>query len=281
MVLEPKAYHAQMVPKDEWLLDFSKARDICERLSKAEARTATGPRPTQMMISSVGLVVRAKGFEELLDKYLDQLDEPVVVHLGCGLSDRSERYKPRIDAGLPFYDIDFPDMIELRRNFYEETACYEMIGSDLSKHAWIEQIKPAHRSRPFIFVAEGFTPYLTQAQLKELFSTLKEAFPGCIFIFDTYSKLKLQGVAKTVAKFGAQLHFTNEDPAELEAWSEAGEYKFVEEDNLFFREDFLRNKYLPGYYRFLMRVFTTLFTWHEGLMRSTVVQVFRLGARPA
>lgn len=39
------------------------------------------------------------------------------------------------------------------------------------------------------------------------------------------------------------------------------------------------SEYLPGFYRFLMRVFTTLFTWHEGLMRSTVVQVFRLGAR--
>ncbi|PRQ03843.1 Leucine carboxyl methyltransferase [Enhygromyxa salina] len=279
MVLEPKAFHAEKVPREDWLLDFSKARDICERLSDAEARTEASSALMRMMTSSVFLVVRAKSFEDLLDKYLAELDDPVVVHFGCGLSDRCERYKSRIDAGLPFYDVDFPDMIALRHEFYEERTNYAMIGSDLSQHAWIEQLEPDHRARPFIFVAEGLTPYLSEAQLQDLFSTLKAQFPGCIFIFDTYSKLKIKSSQKVVAKYGVEMQFTNEDPAEIQAWGRDGEYVFLEEDNLLLRDDFLNNKYLPRISKFLMRMFARRFSWHKGITRSAVVLVFRLGTR--
>ncbi len=280
MVLEPKAHYADMVPESEWFIDFSKARDICRRLSDAEARKAVGSNSWKVRAAAIGLAVRARSIEDLLEKCLARVEDPVVVHLGCGLSDRSARYGSRIEAGLVFYDIDFAEMIEVRREFYEASANYRMVAADLSKSDWVEQIDPVHRGRSFIFVGEGFTPYLTKAQMKDLFALLEREFRGCQFVFDTYSALKVREAQATVGRFGAQLHFSNDDPAEIAAWSPNGTYAFVEEDNLFLRDEFLNSEYLPRPYRAIMRGLVKLFGWHTGTIRSTVAMVFRIGRSP-
>ena len=274
LTLKPKAYYMEFVPKEEQALDFSKSAEICERVG-IDFSDYVGDSETKKRILSIGFVIRSKAFEELLDKYIKQLDNPVVVHFGCGLSDRSERYRQR---GFPFYDVDFPDMIELRKNFYEDGEHYKMIGSDLSTYTWIEQIPQEQRQRPFIFIAEGVSPYLREMQLKELFAKLKENFPGCVFIFDTYTELKLKQGKKEVEKFGAEFHFYNKDPSVMVNWGE-GEYQSLEEDNLSYRKDFLKNKYLPGFYKFMIRVVLACFFWHKGLTRSTVIHVFQFGQK--
>lgn len=283
LTLKPKAYYAQIVPQEEWLLDFSKVREICDQVPAIDFSEFAASSEGRKRNAAISFAVRSKAFEELLDKTLERFadEQPVVVHFGCGLSDRNERYKDRTDAGMPFYDVDFPDMIALRQNFYEETEHYKMLGADLSNYTWIEQIPEAHRSGRFIFVAEGVTPYLTEAQMKELFATLKEHFPGCIFILDTYTEVKLKEGKKEVAKYGATMHFINEDPAVMVGWGAEGEYRHLEEDNLMHRKDFLESKLLSGAYKHLVRFLARFFSWHKGIDRSTVVHVFQLGQRPS
>ncbi|TNE50175.1 MAG: class I SAM-dependent methyltransferase [Deltaproteobacteria bacterium] len=278
MALEPKVLYAELVPQEEWILNFSKAREIYNSISGTEGYSFIGNSSFQRRSVAVGFAVRAKGFEDLIDKYLGMYEDPVLIQFGCGLSDRSERYRDKIDNGLPFYDIDFPDMIEFRRTFYQESSSYKMIASDLSNYTWLDDIPNEHKQRQCIFVAEGVTPYLKESQLKELFATLAEHFPGCLFIFDTYSEFKLKDAKRSLKKkFGAEFHFYNNDPQDMVAWGKDGEYKFLEEDNLLLRDDFLHSKHLPALYRGLMKMFARWFTWSKGIMRSTVVQVFQLG----
>lgn len=276
-VLEPKAKYAELVPKDEWILDFSKAREICNQVDGLEDYSLLPKKSSRVIAAAVGMAVRSKSFEELLTKYIGQSQNPVVVQFGCGLSDRSERYKTNIDAGLPFYDVDFPDMIAFRRNFYQDSDNYKMIASDLSNYTWIDDIAQEHRNGQFIFVAEGVSPYLTEEQLKELFATLTEHFPGSHLIFDTYTELKLKGTQKQMKKFGVKFAFYNNDPVEIIAWGKGGEYKLVEEDNLLYRDDFLNSPHLGGFFKLVMKMFAKWFKWNKDIIRSTVVMVFRLG----
>jgi O-methyltransferase involved in polyketide biosynthesis len=275
-VLEPKGFYAAAVPEEDWMINFSKAHEICQSIDFSYMQKMLGSKKKQKLIGAVGLAVRSLAFENLIDKYLKQNTGTVLVHLGCGMSDRSERYRPQIDKGLPFIDIDFPDIMELRKHFYTEHGSYLMLSSDLSKDNWVNDIPAKYKASPFIFVAEGLTPYLTEEQLKKLFAQLKENFPGCILIFDTYTKFKLRSTKKQVSElFETEFKFYNEDSQVFKDWD--AQYQFLEEDILIYRKEFLESKYLTPFYKWLMRFFIKRFSWHKGIIRSTVVQVFRLG----
>jgi len=57
---------------------------------------------------------------------------------------------------------------------------------------------------------------------------LLREFPGCQFVFDTHSGLKVKAAQATVGKYGAHLHFSNDDPTLMVARSPDGAYVFVE-----------------------------------------------------
>ncbi len=278
LVLAPKAYYAQVIPKKNWFIDFSKAKEITEKIDLRKFSGSFGRTRVGKTLSAVLLAVRSKAMEELVDKYLTQYPEAVLVQFGCGLSDRSQRYMQRAEQGLPFYDVDFPDMIALRRNFYEETENYKMIASDLSNYTWIEEIPENHRGKQFIFVAEGVSPYLSEQEMKDLFAKLEENFPGCLIIMDFYSTVNVRMAARFFKwKYNADLKFANDNPQQIVAWRKDGAYAFLEEDNLIFRDDFLNDKYFTG--------LSALSCVIKGLplgqrwLRSTVILVYRLGVQ--
>jgi len=60
----------------------------------------------------VGLVLRNREFDRYARDFLTCHPEAVVVHIGCGLDSRFER----VDNGtVEWYDLDLPEVIELRR----------------------------------------------------------------------------------------------------------------------------------------------------------------------
>ncbi|MEO1652338.1 MAG: class I SAM-dependent methyltransferase [Bacteroidota bacterium] len=280
MVLAPKAYYAKVVPQPDWLIDFSKAKEITDAIDISSYGEGLGSTRLGKKLSALGLAIRSRALEELLDKYLDRHPEAALVQFGCGLSDRSQRYQARIEAGLPFYDVDFPDMIDLRRNFYEESENYKMIASDLSNYTWIEAIPEEQRNRPFIFVAEGVSLYLSEKEIRDLFAFLKQHFPACIIILDTYSKrnLRLTGLYLKF-KFNAQVKFSNDDPRKMLRWSKERAYKLLEEDVLLFRFDLMNNKFFPELGRAARKLMRSWFSRPNSLARSVVLLVFQLGEK--
>ena len=280
LLLEEKAYYPKFVPKEEWIIDFSKIQEICKNVSFGDLSVFTEKKESQKRFASIRLASRSKSFDELLNKYLGQSEKKVVVQFGCGLSDRSVRYEKRIIAGLPFFDIDLPEVIELRRKFYIESENYKMIASDLSKYTWIKQIPKALRERQFIFIAEGVTPYLTEDQMREMFAKLKENFPGCILIMGTISKMKFEsGKNMMKNKFDADFHFSNNDPLVMQKWEKEGAYEFLEEDKVLYRKDFLFSKHVPWSKKIITRIFAYLFSWHTGISRSSATLVYKLGKK--
>ena len=60
----------------------------------------------------VALILRKLEFDRYARDFLARNPESVVVHIGCGLDARFER----VDNGtIEWYDLDLPDVIELRR----------------------------------------------------------------------------------------------------------------------------------------------------------------------
>lgn len=123
----------------------------------------------------------------------------------------------RIDPAptVRWYDVDYPEVIGLRRQIYPDRENYTTIASSVTDSGWADDV-PA--DRPTLVVAEGLTYYLTPDGGPALLRRLVERFPGGEMCFDVYSRsgLKLQMLNPVLRRSGAKLSWGVEDPAELE-----------------------------------------------------------------
>lgn len=158
---------------------------------------------------------RATLFDGWVQEYLANSPNAVVLHLGCGLDSRVYRIDP--PATVQWFDIDYPDVIELRRRLFPDRFGYQMIGSSVTEPEWLEGIP---RDRPALIVAEGLLYYLTEAEVRALLSRLVQLFPKGHLIFDAASHfyLRIQKTNPGISATGARMKWGIQRPDELEQW---------------------------------------------------------------
>lgn len=164
--------------------------------------------------SSVMLAMRAKKLDTYVRDYLSRTERPLVLHLGCGLDSRVLRVG---HTRGEWYDLDYPEVIELRRKFYDETEHYHMIPSSVTDYAWLERVEGNGGA---CIIAEGLLMYLHEEEVKELFTRLQRRFPGSEICFDAYSRLtaRTAGSHPSLKKTGARIHWGIDDAKQIEGW---------------------------------------------------------------
>ncbi|GCE31940.1 hypothetical protein KDA_74240 [Dictyobacter alpinus] len=166
---------------------------------------------------SFGGAIRAKMLDDCTRAFLADHPEATVLDLGCGLDNRWERVNP--PQGVHWFDIDYPDVIELRQRFYREHDGYQMIGASLTDPGFLDTVPT---DRPAIMVADGLLPFLTEDEIKQLFSRLTAHFPSGQLVFNGYSKLASRLIVahpsiKALGITPANPGF--DDPQEPEKWN--------------------------------------------------------------
>jgi O-methyltransferase involved in polyketide biosynthesis len=157
-------------------------------------------------------------------KYLDRVvaqalaDEPrvTVLHLACGLDTREFRLDP--DARLEWYDVDFPEVVELRRTRVPDRGRYHLIGSSVTAEGWLEDV-PADQS--VLVVAEGLMQYLEKDDFIRLVQRIVERFPHGHLVFDSWNSLaaRFGGHVRAIKATGAKTGgWGIDDPHDLERW---------------------------------------------------------------
>lgn len=127
-----------------------------------------------------------------------------VVHLGCGLDSRVFRIAP--GPGVRWFDIDFPEVMALRRQLYPEREGYTAIGASVTDPGWVAELPS---DQPTLIVAEGLLMYLTEAEGTALLRRLMAHVPSGETAFDAFSPfaIRAQRLNRVVAKAGATLHW--------------------------------------------------------------------------
>lgn len=151
-------------------------------------------------------LLRARRLDDWTREFLDQHPNATVLQLGCGLDSRAFRLD--VPPTVEWYDLDFPDVVELRRLVYPGREGYRLLASSVTDPGWLDDI-PA--DRPALIVAEGVLPYLTEADVRQLLVRLTDRLPGGELIFD--------GVAGPTARMTKLFRWSLGDPAELERWN--------------------------------------------------------------
>lgn len=85
--------------------------------------------------------MRAAIYDVWLEEALKGNPGAVVLHIGCGMDSRVERVSVK---GKQWYDIDFPDVIEARRKYYQESETYHMLAADMRKEDWKNSVESGH-----------------------------------------------------------------------------------------------------------------------------------------
>jgi len=162
---------------------------------------------------ALSIVMRAKLFDDWSREFLAANPTATVLHLGCGMDSRVFRLDP--PPTVRWYDVDYPDVIALRKQVYPERENYTLVSSSVTDLAWLDEI-PA--DRPTLVVAEGLTMYLDPAAGEKLLRAIAELFPRGEMMFDLYGRLgiKAQKLNPIVRRAGATLTWGVDDPKDLE-----------------------------------------------------------------
>ena len=130
-------------------------------------------------------------------EYLNRHPGAAVVNLGCGL-DPMARY---LDNGTcKLYNIDFPDVIELRNRLFPAGEREENFAADINDISWFDHIDASGGA---VFYACGLFYYFKTEQVKALFRAMQSRFPGSILVFDTAGKTALRMMIKGIVRDAA------------------------------------------------------------------------------
>lgn len=158
------------------------------------------------------IVVRAKQFDEWIIKYIQANKNVTVVYIGCGLDSRITRINP--PSTVYWYDLDFPEVIEVRKLFYSNKHRYQMIDSSATDFSWLERIP---KGRPTLIIAEGVLEYISPEKGKELFGRMIEYFSHGEIIFDVMNSFAINmGKKKLEKKTGAVCKWAVNDTKEID-----------------------------------------------------------------
>jgi O-methyltransferase involved in polyketide biosynthesis len=151
--------------------------------------------------NSMIISVRAKQIDGWIQEFLRANPHCVVLQLGCGLDSRIERIHP--SSTVSWFDVDYPEVIELRKNFFSNKEGYAMIESSVNETAWLKQIPG---SRPALIVAEGVLEYFTEEGVKDLFNRLTGHFSHGQMIFDVMNSFAINSGKDSLKKLMGTEH---------------------------------------------------------------------------
>jgi O-methyltransferase involved in polyketide biosynthesis len=161
----------------------------------------------------IGVAMRAKIFDDWTRDFIAAHPDATVLHLGCGLDTRVFRVDP--PASVLWFDVDYPEIVALRRRLFAERDGYTMLGASVTDPRWLEAVP---RSGPTLILAEGLLMYLAPDDAPRLLDRLTAHFTHGEIAFDAFSRLGVRLVQRqrSVRATGATLYFSLDDPHDLE-----------------------------------------------------------------
>lgn len=129
--------------------------------------------------------VRAKYMDDICRKFITKHPDGTIISLASGLDTRFLR----IDNGrITFYDIDLPEVIEIRKSLIPESERNPYLGNDVLENEWVQKLEHL-KEKPVLLIAEGLMIYLKEEEVKSIVQTFHQnlTHPDNEMVFDVCS----------------------------------------------------------------------------------------------
>jgi O-methyltransferase involved in polyketide biosynthesis len=151
----------------------------------------------------IGLLVRARNFDEAVRKYIERFPKATIVNIGAGLDTTFYR----VDNGtITWYDLDLPDAIEFRRKYIPESERSSCISKSALDYSWFGDVDFNPEKGIFIILG-GFIYYFQESEISALFNALAKKYSGGELVFDCISNLVIKIAHRRAKKAGIETPF--------------------------------------------------------------------------
>ena len=158
------------------------------------------------------MVLRTAIYDFWVRQFLAGHPGGTVVELGTGLNTRFDR----VDNGqVHWIDLDLPDAIALRGQFFTDTSRRRMVPASVLSEEWLPAV--ADSPGPYFFVTEGVLAYLPEHEVTQTLARIAARFPSARLALDTYPQRMLQQQHKLAQRRGiARWQWACDDPRSLQ-----------------------------------------------------------------
>jgi O-methyltransferase involved in polyketide biosynthesis len=193
--------------RDPW------AEDAMRHIDYDMSQTLTGVSSWGIWknIGPTIIASRAATFDLLTTRYLADHPDATVLQVGCGMDSRVFRVDP--PASVQWFDVDYPDVIDLRRQLFpERDGAYHQIGAPLADLRWLDGVP---RDRPGLLIAEGVLHYVSEPEVKALLNAVVAHFPSGQLVFDICNTFIVKRTGANVGGTGATYKWGLDDPQDI------------------------------------------------------------------
>ena len=150
---------------------------------------------------SSGVIARTIVLDNMVEKYLNQHPDTIVVNIGCGLDTRCYRMKGKYSL---WYNLDLPETVEIRSRFLEEKGPIYQIAKSAMDFSYTDSI--TYNGENILVIVEGLSMYLCENDIKQIFSIIEKSFKTATVMMETMSPffvlhIKEKSIEGSNAKF--------------------------------------------------------------------------------
>ena len=147
-------------------------------------------------LSRVSWVARSIYFDQKIKEYLQSFPNGTIINIGCGLDTTYERVQ---NGKAKWYELDFPEVIETRKQLIQETPNRVFLPYSVFDQKWYTKV--AEKENVLIMMA-GVIYYFQEDEVKSLFESFRDHFGNAQVIFDYSSEKGVEISNKKVIEDG-------------------------------------------------------------------------------
>lgn len=137
-------------------------------------------------IGHIVTIVRAKMIDNTINEFLLKHSKATIINLGAGLDTTFYRIDNKL---LYWYDIDLPEVINLRKSIIPETERSHYIAESIFDMQWTKYI--SNRNDGILFISAGVLEYFTTNKVRQFLSDLADIFQESEIVFNTTSNNRI------------------------------------------------------------------------------------------
>jgi O-methyltransferase involved in polyketide biosynthesis len=131
-------------------------------------------------------VARSYNLDQMTQNFIDRHDKCNIVNLGVGLETSYYRINRKNSI---FFEVDLPEVIELREKYLEVGENEKFIKGDLFKLGWCEELDT---SIPTLMIVSGVFQYFHESDVLKFIRDVKNVFENAELIFDATNKFGIK-----------------------------------------------------------------------------------------
>lgn len=172
--------------------------------------------------SQQGVIARTMILDREVQQYIDSYPDAVCISIGCGLDTRYQRLK---HGKIRWYNLDFPEVIQIRKQLLFEGKNVELIAKSALDASWTEDIDQT--SGHVLIILEGILMYLEEMEVIQLMAMIRNCFSGCTILAEIVHPMmaKKSKHHDTVKQTTAVFHWGIASGKEMEKLCDALHYE--------------------------------------------------------